>query len=179
MTNSPKTFGSPETFEVSLGWLDDDEPVRRRPKSHGWSMGELKINVAGASLTAHRVQGHPREGLVWYLGPLLHWLADNWVALFNEERFSWPEKSAGSAVEVCNRAIARLSNIDSAHDNLKVAEAWYKRHGIANAAAGGLFPDIFIRRFADDVEISWTAVPPPFAPRGFFSRRTPVSLEWR
>lgn len=168
MTNNSKNFGKPDVFEVSLRWLTDDEPARLRPMHHGWSMGELQIVVGGRNLTAHGVESQTQEGLIWYVGPLLHWLADNWKSLLNEEKYSWPEKSAGPAAEVCNGAIAMFSTSDVTQEKLGDVEAWYKRHGIANAACGGLFPDIFIRRFSDDAEISWTSSRPPFAPEGFY-----------
>ena len=131
-------------------------------------MGSLAFTIAGENLMAHRVSGATQDRIIWYLGPLLHWFADNWVALFHEEHFSWPERSEDAAAAVCNRAIARFAAIGAAvARSLDSAEAWYRRHGLFSAASGGPFPDIFLRRFADDAELSWTAAPPPFAPEDF------------
>jgi Zn-dependent peptidase ImmA (M78 family) len=166
--NDAATFGSIERFHVLVEWVPDDEPLRHRPARHGWSMARLTLSVAGEALTAHRVADDVQRELVWYIGPLLHWLADNWVALLHEERFTWPERSGDPAARACMRAIARFAAAGAEMArNLEAAEAWYRRHGMANAAAGGLFPDIFLRRFGDDAELSWTALPPPFAPQGF------------
>jgi hypothetical protein len=168
MSNEFAHFGSVERFQVNLNWVSNDEPIERQPRDHGWSMGALTLIVAGTNLTAHRVGAQAQDKLVWYLGPLLHWLAENWVPLLHEERFPWPERSEDAAAEVCSRAIARFAAVGpTMADSLTAAEAWYRRHGLASAAAGGLFPDIFLRRFADDAELSWTAVSPPFAPEGF------------
>ena len=131
-------------------------------------MGGLAFTVAGENLMAHSVGRQAQDRLTWYLGPLLHWLAANWVALFHEQHFSWVERSADPAASVCNRAIARFASIGAAATpSLSSAEAWYRRHGLSSAACGGLFRDIFLRRFADDSELSWTAAPPRFAPVGF------------
>jgi len=162
------SFGKIERFEVRFKWLEDDELVTCRPRDHGWSMAKLVLNVAGANLTAHRVGEHTRNGLVWYLGPLLHWLAENWVVLLHEEDFLWPERAEGAAAEVCNGAIARFAAVGTTMaESMNAAEAWYRRHGFSSAAAGGLFPDIFLRRFSDDAELSWTAEAPPFSPEKF------------
>jgi Zn-dependent peptidase ImmA (M78 family) len=162
------SFGAPGRFQVSLAWRQPDEPANHRPKYHGWSLGALVLTVAGENLVAHRVGDHTQEQIVWYLGPLLHWLAENWVALFHEEHFAWPERSEEPAAVVCNRAIVRFASVGPATArSLAAAEAWYRRHGLASAATGGLFPDIFLRRFSDDVELSWTAAPPSFSPEGF------------
>lgn len=47
------------------------------------------------------------------------------------------------------------------------AQHWYRQHGLRAASEGGLFPDLFLRRLVDDVEISWAATAPLFAPEGF------------
>ncbi len=168
MVNEFISFGNHERFQVGIKWVPESESVDYRPKHHGWSMGALVFTLAGENLMAHRIQNYFQDRLVWYLGPLLHWLADNWVPLFHEEHFPWPEQSEDAAAAVCTRAIARFASVGpAATGSLNAAEAWYHRHGLASAASGGLFRDIFLRRFADDVELSWTTAPPPFAPEGF------------
>lgn len=168
MTYSLVHFGNPERFQASLTWLPRDEPVERLPRQHGWSMGALTFTVAGENLMACRVRNQIQDSFIWYLGPLLHWIATNWINLLHEEHFPWPERSEDAAAMVCNRAISRFATIGKgAEELLETTEAWYHRHGLASAASGGLFRDIFLRRFADDVEISWTAAPPPYAPEDF------------
>ena len=63
----------------------------------------------------------------------------------------------------CEQAMATPSGEKS----VEAAQQWYFRHAISVASVGGLFPDIFLRRFSDDIEISWTGVSSPFAPDGF------------
>ena len=44
---------------------------------------------------------------------------------------------------------------------------WMLRHSLLTARSGGLFPDIFIRRYQDDIEISWGEIRHAGAPQGF------------
>ena len=104
-----------------------------------------------------------QDDLCWFFGPLLHWLADNWIALFHEEHFTWRERSYEAAAAACEQAMASPAGEES----VEAAQQWYFRHAIAAAAVGGLFPDIVLRRFSDDIEISWTGVSSPFSPDGF------------
>ena len=180
MTSEWTRFGRPEVFEVALCWADDPEPPERRPAGHGWSMGRIELVVAGANLTESVRQGERQSYVGWYLSPVLGWLATQWVALLHEERFAWPERTRLPAAFACRRA---LDNQVAACDPggqavYRRTHAWYHRHGLRSAALGGLFPDLFIRRWGDDIELSWTADPPPFAPEGliFESRAGHVRL---
>ncbi len=163
MTDSAAEFGSPARFHIRLQWLSVREPAGRLPASHGWSMGRLALTVANRNLMAHSVGIHRQDDLCWFLGPLLHWFADNWIALFHEEHFTWREHSSEAAAAACEQAMASPAGEGS----FEAAQQWYFRHAIAAAAVGGLFPDIVLRRFSDDIEISWTGVSSPFAPDGF------------
>lgn len=163
------TFGAPEKFAVKVRWAEDCEPLARRPVRHGWSMGDLEITVAGRTIT-HIRHGSREQGHVgWYLLPIFEWLATNWAALFHEEDFAWHEKSSAPAVVACHRALELwIGEPDLAGRELyRRVQAWYRRHALRACAEGGLFPDLFIRRFLDDVELSWSSVTPQFAPDGF------------
>lgn len=169
MMTEAAMFGRPDRFGISVRWVKDSAPPNRRPADYGWSMGHIAITVAGVNLTGVRVGGE-REGYVgWYLGPLLHWLARNWAPLIHEERFGWPDRSAAPAAMACRRALNRYRGSDEGEDRrlYRSTQAWGARHGIRWAAAGGLFPDLFLRRLVDDIELSWTAEPPPYAPTDF------------
>ena len=126
-------------------------------------MGKLELTVANRNLMEHRLGGHRQGDLSWYFGPMFHWLAENWIHLFHEEHFTWRERSYDASAAACEQAMASTSGEDSA----AAAQQWYFRHGFSAADAGGLFPDLFLRRFSDDVEISWTGTASPFAPDGF------------
>ena len=180
MTSEWTRFGCPEVFEVALRWAGDPDPPERRPAGHGWSMGRIELVVAGENLTESARQGERQSYVGWYLSPVLGWCATHWVDLLHEERFAWSERTRVPAAVACRRA---LDNWITADDPLgrevyRRTHEWYHRHGLRSAALGGLFPDLFIRRWGDDVELSWTADPPPFAPEGltFESRAGHVRL---
>jgi Zn-dependent peptidase ImmA (M78 family) len=99
---------------------------------------------------------------------MLNWLASNWVSLLHEEDFAWPNKDAAPAAVACRRALDFWigSKGDDGRRVYCKTQAWYRRHGLRSSAAGGLFPDLFIRRIADDIELSWSGEPPLFAPEG-------------
>src|SRR5208337_4568520 len=78
-------------------------------------------------------------------------------------------KTDAVAVIACHRALERwIATADpSGRDRYRATQDWYRRHALREASEGGLFPDLFIRRFDDDLELSWSATPPLFAPDGF------------
>ena len=130
-------------------------------------MGQIEITAAGVCVTASGLNGDRQPCVGWYLSPLLGWLADNWHALLHEERYSWRSTTAAPAAIACRRALSWTAADDpNGEENWCNTQAWYQRHGIRSAASGGIFPDLFIRRFADDIELSWTGLPAEFSPPG-------------
>jgi len=168
MMNDCVSFGRPEKFEIVIQWADDFEPIARRPSGHGWSMGRFQITVAGVNLTASRLEGDRQPYIGWYLAPTFDWLASNWGWLLHEEHFAWPKKGSAPAAVACRRAMNFWigSKEESERRIYKEIQAWYHRHGLQSAAEGGVFPDLFVRRYADDIELSWSGEPAPFAPEG-------------
>jgi len=163
------TFGDPERFEIAVRWTSDGEPRARRPSGHGWSVGDIKITIANQVLTRSRRSVAQQSHVGWYLAPFFDWIASNWAALLHEEDFAWNERSGAPAVVACHRALDKWIGARDSDGRVryKEAQAWYYRHAIRSAAEGGLFPDLFVRRFLDDIELSWSAEPPLFAPDGF------------
>ena len=168
MTNDWVKFGRPDAFEVAVRWIADPEPPERRPAGHGWSMGRIKLLVAGENLTESVWRGERQPYVGWYLSPVLDWLATHWVALLHEERFSWTERTRLPAAVACRRALGHWTAAGDpiGREAYRRTHAWYHRHGLRSAVLGGIFPDLFIRRSGDEIELSWTAEPPPFAPDG-------------
>ena len=161
-------FGDPAKVELGIRWVDDPAPPERRPTGYGWSMGQLTIRVAGRNVAATALGGEQQPYVGWYLGPLLDWLATNWAALLHEERMPWPNPRGVPAATACNHALEKWTTADDSHGRRHYANAqdWYFRHGIRSAAAGGIFPDMFIRRMADDIELSWSGRPMAFTQEG-------------
>lgn len=162
-------FGEPGLFQIGLRWTNDSEARQYRPLNHGWSVGDLMIVVADQNLTSSERGKSKQRYVGWYLSPLFDWLASNWSSLFQEEDFSWSEKSAAPAAVACRRAIARwiAAEDELGKTSYKAAKSWFERHALRSCSEGGLFPDIFVRRFGDAVEISWTSAPPFMPPNGF------------
>ena len=180
MTSDWSHFGRPEAFEVAVRWVADADPLERRPAGHGWSMGQIKLLVSGENLTESTLQGDRQPYVAWYLSPVLDWLATNWVVLLHEERFPWPERTRLPAAIACRRALDNWGAVGDpdGREIYRQTQDWYYRHGIRSAALGGIFPDLFFRRWGDDIELSWTDDPPSFAPEGliFESRAGHVRL---
>jgi Zn-dependent peptidase ImmA (M78 family) len=162
-------FGDPARFEIAMRWVGDAEPRARRPASYGWSMGDLVLTVGGATITRSRRGAATQHHVGWYLAPFFDWLATRWAHLLHEEAFAWPEKSDAVALIACHRALERWIGAKDPNGRARYrdVQAWYSRHALRQAADGGLFPDLFIRRISDDIELSWSASPPLFAPDGF------------
>lgn len=169
------TFGDPARFEIGLRWAADSEPRSRLPAAHGWSMGDVRIVVAGQTLTRSQRGAATQRHASWYLAPFFQWLAASWPELFHEEDFAWRDTSGAPAAVACRDALASWITADDEEGraSYRAVQSWYRRHGLRAASEGGLFPDVFIRRLVDDIEISWTAAPPLFAPDGFFFASEP------
>lgn len=163
-----QSFGTPDRFEISLRWRSDFEKRSRRPADYGWSVGDLRIIVAGQNLTKNFRGVASQSFASWYLFPIAEWLAENWIILLHQEEFSWRERSAAPAALATNRRLDKLIDSRDAFSRGEYAEAqaWRKAHAIRSAANGGVIPDLFFRRYLDNIELSWTAADPPFAPEG-------------
>lgn len=163
------SFGDPDLFEIAVRWRDDAEPRVKRPREYGWSTGDMRIRVGGRLITEVE-RGAVRQSFVsWYLLPVFDWLAEHWTQLLHEESFTWPERSASPAAIACTRRMRELirARDHAGREQYAQAQAWWRRHALREAANGGLLPDLFLRRYRDQVEVSWTSGAPLFAPEAF------------
>lgn len=159
--------GDTSRFAIKMGFIEDDSNVAMEPEMAA-SWGSLELWVEGKNLCAHVEEGETLDAVHWYLLPLLEWLAANWNALLHEERL--PIRNAGED------AVDGLYRTRFAPDRgqrataLDLAEHWYawrQRHGFHTAREGGLFPEFYIRRWEDELEISWSNQAPAGAPEAF------------
>lgn len=162
-------FGDPARLRIEVRWTRDAEPRARRPAVHGWSMGDLRITVRDRCLTEHLHGSKPRPFVSWYLSPLFRWLAENWAPLLHEEDFAWEDGRTVPALVSCREVLREtIDRTDPAGRAVyRAAQHWAARHGLRTAAEGGLLPDLFLRRFGDEIELSWGTGAPLFAPDGF------------
>ncbi len=169
------SFGVPEQFEIAARWSKDTEPRGRLPLADGWSTGELRITVGQQVLTEHRFRDQLQNHLSWYLSPVIDWLIRNWTSLLHEESFVWSDKSGQPAAVATLSALERTiaSPDDADREAYQAIHAWWARHALRAADSSAVYPDIYFRRVADDIEISWLARQPEYAPEGFFLTLAP------
>jgi Zn-dependent peptidase ImmA (M78 family) len=160
-------LGDTSRFAVKMAFIDDaSEAVVPRDLAASW--GSLEIWVNGANICAHLEEGEVLDAVHWYLLPLLEWITANWNPLFHEERL--PVRNAGvDAVE--SLYLTRFPPTRLPEDRaLAHEEEWYgwrERHALHAARDGGLFPEVYLRRREDRVELSWSNRTPPGSPGGF------------
>lgn len=162
-------FGDPKRFEIAARWHEDQEPRERLPEEFGWSMGELRITVGGIVLTDHRMHDNNRDAIQWYLGPVVSWLINQWKWLLHEEAFDWRTRSGESAAITVAADLERhfASEFPPHREIYRQVCAWRDRHALRAADPSALYPDIFIRRVDDSIEVSWLDRQPDFPPDGY------------
>ncbi|KQP24539.1 hypothetical protein ASF27_10570 [Methylobacterium sp. Leaf102] len=163
------TFGDPSRFAITIGWIDDPEPRDRRPEHGGWSSGVFRLTIGGLVITRHEQNEGECDDVRWYLLPLFEWLADHWVSLLHEEHFAWRENSAAPAATATFFMLRRLMDADDPDGRQAYRECrdWWLRHALRAADPSALLPDLYFRRFGDDIELSWTARQPHHPPDGY------------
>ncbi|MCB6180205.1 ImmA/IrrE family metallo-endopeptidase [Rhodobacter sp. Har01] len=163
------SFGDPNRFEIAMRWRKDAEPRIRRPAHYGWSIGDLRLTVGGTTLTGNANGQNAQSFVSWYLLPIAQWFADNWQALLHQADFPWHESSSAPAVTVVGGKLMALIDArdEQGREEYRAAQAWRNAHAMNSASNGGLLPDLFLRRYLDTIEMSWTGRPPLFAPDQF------------
>jgi len=161
--------GSPGIFAFRLAFLPNphgasdlaDDDIRE-------SWGSFTIWTHGENHCAHVEQGDVVDSAHWYLLPLMEWLADNWDPLLHEERL--PLRNAGvSAADSLSQTrmpSVALKQVDE-FAWLDTWSGWWTRHCVRSARDGGLFPDLYLRRYRDALEVSTGAEPLPGIPAEF------------
>ena len=133
------------TFEA-----DPDSGHRAHPDlSASW--GSFELWVGDVNLCRHVAGSQVQHRTTWYLLPLLEWLVTNWDRFFHESRI--PEgliqDSSARASWLASEPYALLG------ERAAWAESWWASHAFRASAQGGIFPDVFLRRYRDDLEVSW------------------------
>jgi Zn-dependent peptidase ImmA (M78 family) len=142
--------GDTQVLALELTLLRDDDEPFDHDLAASWGMFSLWVD--GVNLCAHEEEAERLEGVHWYLLPLLEWLVESWDPLLHEERLPAPR------VADAPQAVARVGmTLRSPTPDWDVAEslhAWRARHSWRTAADGGLFPDVWMRRWRDQLEIA-------------------------
>ena len=161
--------GDPSAFCFRLAFTpnpqgDDD----RASADERYSWGNFTIWGGGENLCAHVEEGEELQAAHWYMLPLLEWLADNWDPLLHEERLPLRNvgTSAAESLAKNQQPPVSLKEIDDL-DWLDTWSEWWIRHAVRAAREGGLFPDIYLRRYRDKLEVSTGADSLPGTPNDF------------
>ncbi len=162
-------FGERERFAVEFAFLPDPDRDTGRVRYDSASWGAVRLWVRGENLCKHAVEEHVDTAVHWYLYPTFDWLAVNWDALLHESRLPSTGGDRHSAREayyaVLHRTRNQLERLGS--DARSGWDGWWRRHALRASRTGGLYPDMFIRRVLDFVEISWGRSPLPGMPKAF------------
>lgn len=155
--------GDPADFAFRLAFLPNPHGDGDRATGEDReSWGAFSVWAHGENLCAHVEQGYVLDAAHWYLLPLLEWLASNWDPLLHEERLPLANSglSAAESLSRTRRPPLSLKDIDDLAW-LDTWSAWWRRHSIRAARVGGLFPDLYLRRYRDQLELSTGADPLP------------------
>jgi Zn-dependent peptidase ImmA (M78 family) len=161
--------GDPATFCFSMAFTPNPHGTDDRATADERdSWGNFTIWAGGENLCAHIEQGEELQATHWYMISLMEWLADNWDPLLHEERLPFLSRgvSAADSLSKSRQPPVSLKQIDE-FEWLDAWSEWWKRHSMRAAREGGLFPDIYLRRYRDRLEISTGAEPLPGIPQEF------------
>lgn len=158
--------GDPAVFAFGLAFLPNPHGDNDRATSEErQSWGAFTVWAGGENLCAHLEQGEVLDSAHWYLLALIEWLVDNWDPLLHEERLPLRNVGLSAADSLRNTRLlpVSLKEIDE-FSWLDDWSAWWSRHSIRSAREGGLFPDAYLRRYRDSLEISTGAEALPGIP---------------
>lgn len=150
--------GERTTFALKFVLMEDPDNGSSIDPDLALSWGGFQLWVDGKNLCAHSEEGEIVDTVYWYLLPLMEWLTGNWDALLHEERLpngnhgdnAWTSLEVGCFPPA---AIERDENKSIIWD--EAWSKWWQRHCLRACREGGIFPDAIIRRWRDEIEISW------------------------
>ena len=160
--------GDPNQFAVRLQFVENLDPGFATPEED-LSWGRFQIWAGGRNLCEHVDRSEVRNAVEWYLLPMLEWLTESWDFLLHEQRppvsnsgeTAWQSLAATNRPERFERTGGWNVVADEAHT------LWTSHHCLRACRFGGLFPDVVIRRWRDEIEFSWGESALAGAPAGF------------
>jgi hypothetical protein len=161
--------GDPTAFAFRLAFLPNPDGTDDRANADERdSWGKFTVWAGGENLCAHIEQGEEIQAAHGYMLPLMEWLADNWDPLLHEERLPLQNVGISAAESLARTRMppVSLKEIDD-FEWPEIWADWWNRHSVRAAREGGLFPDIYLRRYRDRLEISTGAEPLPGVPNEF------------
>jgi Zn-dependent peptidase ImmA (M78 family) len=157
--------GDPSLFAFGLAFMRNPHDDDRATVEESTSWGAFTVWAGGENLCAHLEQGEVLDSAHWYLLPLMEWLVDNWDPLLHEERLPLRNAGLSAAESLWNTRLppVSLKEIDEL-SWLDAWSGWWDRHSIRSARDGGLYPDVYLRRYRGSLEISTGAEALPGIP---------------
>ncbi|MEO5333059.1 MAG: hypothetical protein H7839_13650 [Magnetococcus sp. YQC-5] len=153
-------FGDRSSFALEYRFREDPDHGHAATLLESASWGEFRFWVQGSNLCQYHYQNQLYHETTWYLSCLFVWLAENWVPLFHEEKrpfsMGWPNARMGY-LDALKRYLDDTDPIIESQS--EALYDWWQRHAVRSCRQGGLFPDIFLHRLFDLVEISWGNFP--------------------
>jgi Zn-dependent peptidase ImmA (M78 family) len=135
----------------ALGFALATEPSVGEPS---WSRFELW--ACGRNLTAGiTADGDDRAVAELPLLPIIRWFVEHWDPLLHEERLP-VETDADTAARWRVESMLDLPSDDRELEKLlALREQHWQDHGLGAALPGFRVPDLHLRRFGNDLELSW------------------------
>ncbi len=153
------TKGDVETFAIEFCFQPDPDHGKGAAIEESLSWGGVRIWVRGRNLCEHFEGSSVKASVNWYLIALMEWVAENWNPLFHEEKYpgslSDAEEGAWRVYNDMVSYYAESYEPQPLEYEETVWHEWWQRHGIYACRNGGLLPDLFIRRYRDQIELSW------------------------
>lgn len=141
-------------FGISFHKNPDGDADPATPEERA-SWGAFSLWANGENLCSHMEQNEVVTSAHWYMIHVIEWLVKNWDPIFHEERFSLANVglSAAELMSRTKRPPLRLKEVDE-FDWLDKWSAWWSRHNVRGGREGGFFPDLYLRRYRDLLEVS-------------------------
>jgi len=161
--------GDTSVFALDLRLESDEDDGSMVDADEQASWGAFSLWVEGRNLCLHVEQGEMLTSVHWYLLSLLEWIVEAWDPLLHEERLPLDRLDATDAAKAAARAVRRTIRPDGATDwdlDTRMWD-WRQRHSLRVASSGGLFPDVWLRRVRDMLEVSVGQEVDPGTPEHF------------
>ena len=143
-------FGDPARFEIAVRWSRDAEPRARRPADSWLVDGRSRRDHRRRRLSHARVAAQRRRRTS---AGISRRSSSGWRPIgrtcCTKRRSPGPRKPtrSPSSLAIARSIAGSRTAIQTGGDRYRATQDWYRRHALREAAEGGLFPDLFIRRF--------------------------------
>jgi Zn-dependent peptidase ImmA (M78 family) len=166
----PREFvnGDRGEFAVKIAFIPDPHQGAAATRENAASWGAIEFWANGHNICRHVEDGQAVDAATWYLLPILKWLCANWDFLLHEERLPGRNAARDAWISLQRTAHPPQALSEEAAEHWEEQwHGWWQRHSLSAAREGGLIPNLCIRRWRDQIELSWGDRPIAGAPCGF------------